>query len=316
MPLFKHPANPLDAELLQAAEAGSLECVELALSQGANPGATGHDGRNALQACAAAGSPECLRAVLAAEERQKQPRLPSFARRVAQKARDLFLQCTFGSQAGWREALYLASLRSPMHLAAESGSAECVRELMSRFDPKEPDPYGQTPLMAAALAGKAECVAALLPHSDPMAIDHQGCDALMRAAQGKSLECARLLLPHSDPKRADHSGVTALWVAVERCSIEVAKALAPLSDPDARDSHNRSVLDLAMEKARPELIEAIAQASPSSSLLRSLERASWGGASPAQIPGFQLLESILESRELSAELPGSSTLPLASSRRL
>ena len=80
-----------------------------------------------------------------------------------------------------------------LRLAAQKGSAECVRLLLPGSDPKADESYA---LRIAAKYGHVECLRLLLPVSDAKA---EKWAALRWAAQSGHAECVRMLLAVSGP---------------------------------------------------------------------------------------------------------------------
>lgn len=118
--------------------------------------------------------------------------------------------------------------KTPLHLAAEKGCAECVKLLLGKgADPNAVDgnknislnggAYNgyRTPLHFAAAEGHTECVDLLLgKEADPNAVDGYKETPLHKAAKNGHAACIKLLLDaKADPNKKNWYGLTPLNVA-------------------------------------------------------------------------------------------------------
>lgn len=127
---------------------------------------------------------------------------------------------------------------TPLMLAAQEGSAECVKLLLPLSDPLRRNSLGLTALMAAAEAGKDWCLELLLPFSEPDQTDLRGRTALHFAAARNNSESARILLALCDANARDIRGHTPLFAAASRGCCACAKLLLPATRNLADDQGN------------------------------------------------------------------------------
>lgn len=156
--------------------------------------------------------------------------------------------------------------RSALHLAARSGSVECVEFLlgaMGKDAAREVAAHGETALHEACSKRKHLCAKALLATSDPNAKGVTGLTALHYAALSGSSRCVKVLLDAKGESASDvgalcEGGRTALHYAARSGYSNVVSLLMPLSDLDAKDNAGRTALHLAALGGHEEIIRLLA----------------------------------------------------------
>lgn len=152
-----------------------VERLRYLLDQGLDPSETNFVGRSLLTEAARAGDPDRVRLLL---ERGACacPENPAASARSDGAPPQFAVPRTAECRTLWRFA-------SPIHCAAESGSAECVRVLLAAgADANERDEGGRTPLHGA---GSVEVVEALISAgADLTAADQFGADPLETILEG------------------------------------------------------------------------------------------------------------------------------------
>lgn len=175
-----------DTALIIAARRGSIRCLRLLLEAGANRFRANRAGDTPLSAAAQTGQGDCLWAL------------------IETKSDDIRWDSAYGRQES--ETLLL--------LAAESGSAECVRILLEAGVFKiRPFPWSEfniDPLLGAVKRGHVDCVQVLLEalaeaatatDQRDQAKDAVQTAALIASSRGKT-ECLRLLIKAgADPEQ-------------------------------------------------------------------------------------------------------------------
>ncbi|MBR5887848.1 MAG: ankyrin repeat domain-containing protein [Akkermansia sp.] len=155
-------------KLLQAADEGKTELLELLITAGADVNTTRANGQTPLYMAAWKGHADCVRALLSVKGINVNPAHKEYE-------------------------------QTPLYMAAWKGHADCVRALLSvkgidvNLAHKE---YGQTPLYTAAWKGHADCVRALLSVKgiNVNAADQYGRTPLYTAAMHGHADCVRALL--------------------------------------------------------------------------------------------------------------------------
>eukprot|EP00039_Didymoeca_costata_P006534 m.91176 g.91176 ORF g.91176 m.91176 type:complete len:1069 (+) comp13291_c0_seq1:245-3451(+) len=161
--------------------------------------------------------------------------------------------------------------RTPLALAAASGSCQCMQLLMEAgASCNTKDITGQTPIMTAAIHSSIDCIRVLLETPDPdedepeedkfapadtTVVDNNKRTVLMHAVASGCIECVSILLEtgNMDVNAVDKQGQTALVIALrysETMEIDnlneiiegLVKAGAQL---DSRDLHGRTALHVA-----------------------------------------------------------------------
>jgi hypothetical protein len=162
---------------------------------------------------------------------------------------------------------------TPLGLAAQSGSAACLRALLARFGPDEDATCGRgvSALMLAVDSGQAESVAILIEHgADVFARDANGRPALCRAAQHGRLECQRAMLDAASPERAARAGEdgrqrgeavvevvgTASWAGQEAMVQALLTAWLPALSPASLDALRAIVPPLRANAERRQQLRA------------------------------------------------------------
>lgn len=150
---------------------------------------------------------------------------------------------------------------TPLLMASERGSAECIEILMPLSDLNATTQDGFTALMLAAERGNARSAKAFLAAgADPSRVDDHGHNALMLAAREGHPSCVELLLPVSDLSLRNSQGFTALNIASFAENEEDAtafKLLLPRSDPRALDTRGWSPLMLAASTGLEAAVKAL-----------------------------------------------------------
>lgn len=131
--------------------------------------------------------------------------------------------------------------------AAAHGDAGAVRHWLDMGASPKAKMSGMevTALMLAVESGSEECVKELLRVSDARARDRLGKDCLMRAAYHGHMDCIRLLIPVSNLKARDWSGRTALMAAAWRGWEDCVSLLLPVSDLRIKSQAGETAADLA-----------------------------------------------------------------------
>ncbi|WP_167040747.1 ankyrin repeat domain-containing protein [Burkholderia sp. Ax-1724] len=220
----------LDDELREAARKGSAKSMRDLLARGAGVASVDAHGWTTLMLATASRKVECVKLLLPGVD-------------PTRRSRDRATALMIASGMGWAEGveLLLAAIES-----RPGGSRQ------RRLAPTLRDDWGRTPLILAAQTGSVECVRLLLPTSEPNAMDSDGRTALMWAAKeanAGAVECLKALLPASDAGKKDRRGKTALHLAASGGWPEAVELLAPLSDPLAVDKEGKSAFDLALERS-------------------------------------------------------------------
>lgn len=166
-----------------------------------------------------------------------------------------------------------------LHLAAASGNAEIVDDLLSNKSPKIQkqlagvNRYQQTPFLLAAEKPLSDCVAAFIRCgvANSSQRDSNGNTALHLAAKTGSFKSIKLILdlPNSDINDTNNEGIlflffnqTALHLAAKRCRQMVLKTLLSYNtiDVNARDEMGRSPLHRMIEGKPMDGVEVLLSA--------------------------------------------------------
>ncbi|XP_065166554.1 serine/threonine-protein phosphatase 6 regulatory ankyrin repeat subunit A-like isoform X2 [Atheta coriaria] len=121
--------------------------------------------------------------------------------------------------------------RTPLHLAAWHGHADCVRFLLDNGgDVEAKDEIGRSPLISAAQNGQSQVIDLLLAHkADLKAADANGCTALHVACLRKHNHTALLLLEYINDveiiNMVDNDKKTALHLSARNGLVEVTAEL-------------------------------------------------------------------------------------------
>lgn len=116
----------------------------------------------------------------------------------------------------------------PLHVAAQRGDVERVRELLKKRAPEDArNKRLETPLFLAAAKGHLAVVETLLAaHAGIDLTDTDGATPLYAAAAGGHLAVVNLLLENgAKPNVNTRTGEAALFAAVERGHIDIVRAL-------------------------------------------------------------------------------------------
>ncbi len=223
--------------LLQAAETGCLQVVELLVADGAGPDKANVFGETALARAASLGQAEVV-AFLAA------------------KGADLDRRNGAGDPS-----LVLALRGDPLR-GTEAGRARKTVEtlLQAGAGVNEAGEFGRTPLIWAVLRADAATVWLLLQHgADPGVKDEEGRTAADLAEQRKLRYLAELLRHPERPELAVHA-TTALAEAVRSNRPEaVAAALAQGAAVNGRTGNGSTPLMLAAAAGNAEMVRLLAQ---------------------------------------------------------
>ncbi|XP_071109941.1 uncharacterized protein [Haliotis cracherodii] len=151
--------------------------------------------------------------------------------------------------------------RSPIHLAAESGSSETVKLLLDKgADVSTQDDDGKTPLHMAAPRGSSETVKLLLDHgADVSTQDKDSKTPLHLAATSGSSETVKLLLAQgAHVSTKDRNGDAPLHMAAPRGSSETVKLLLNKgADVSTQDIFRKTPLHLAVECGSSETVKLL-----------------------------------------------------------
>ncbi|RDD44087.1 Ankyrin repeat and SOCS box protein 13 [Trichoplax sp. H2] len=118
--------------------------------------------------------------------------------------------------------------RTPLHLAASSGGADCVKILLQAgANPNAKEVNGLSPLHLAVYHGRASCVEVLLNNGCKVdARTRFGCTPLHNAAYFEKSDCARLLLKFgADINAVESWGQTPLLLAAQKGSADLLRLL-------------------------------------------------------------------------------------------
>ncbi|XP_030625731.1 serine/threonine-protein phosphatase 6 regulatory ankyrin repeat subunit C [Chanos chanos] len=233
----------------------SFRCVEYLLESGADPSVSNSNGYSALHYAAAHGNRQILQLLLQMclnKGRDLESHSSVSPLHLAAEAGHWECVCVLAESglnvnvcdSAGRSVLYVACQRgrsrcvelllhhrasclltqphyswSPLHVAAASGHADCVRILLLSVEKADflnmTDTQGQTPLMLAVLGGHSECVKLLLERGAlPNITDRKGRTALHRGAVMGREDCVAFLLAHNASALIrDIHGHTALHLA-------------------------------------------------------------------------------------------------------
>ncbi|KAK7496576.1 hypothetical protein BaRGS_00012228 [Batillaria attramentaria] len=152
--------------------------------------------------------------------------------RGAATARQLSCLRTIGCKPGIASVASSQSRLTPVHLAAESGHAQCLHWLLQRGNGyAQQDNMGDTPLHKAVRNGNLECVALLIPHGPAISLEnHSGQTPLDVARISQQAECAAHL------QRAMASQQTGIGLPMSSPGVNQhvssSATLVPNSSPD------------------------------------------------------------------------------------
>ncbi|XP_053908641.1 B-cell lymphoma 3 protein [Cuculus canorus] len=191
--------------------------------------------------------------------------------------------------------------RTAPHLACETPSARCLRELL-RPGPRLPPDLGArnyeglTPLHVAVNSGSRESVLVLLEHgADIDAVDiKSGRSPLLHAVESNSLEMAELLIERGASVNAQsYAGCTPLHAAAGRSLLPVLRLLLRAGANGAlRNLHNETALAVATDSRAIDILRGKASSRPpppppplppQNPMVRGREGSSNGGVSRAPL---------------------------------
>jgi len=191
----------------------------------------------------------------------------------AQKALDCFR--ALGDGGFWVSGLQDARGRTPLMLAARSGSLDTVRALIGACDPNGTDYKKQTALMIAAERGDLEMVKTLAEKSNVLAADILGDTALFAAFTGDHLPVVEFLAGMNGLTNRNSFRETPLLAAVSAGASKCAVFLIDHCDPEDENSHGETALGMAIERDMPEIAEVLARVSGVGSRAFFREGAKW-----------------------------------------
>ncbi len=227
------PVNGRDNEqrtaLIGAAYHEQNAICKRLISAGANPYMQDSNGFNALDFAAARGLVDTVKLLL------KESKNPDSKRHIEYA---MLMQAAFSGNTVLmppKEIPILHSInrlspedKTPLHIAASSGSVEMVSELIKRgAKTGVANLSGQTPLHWAAWSNKPEIISLLLKNSAKIDVaDGDGMTPLMLAAQKGGRESVMLLLEKgADKKIFNKNGDDAFAIATTNGFLEIADIL-------------------------------------------------------------------------------------------
>jgi ankyrin repeat protein len=237
----------LGPELIAALEKRDFATAKSLLARGADPHATGRNGRTALQLAVMHQDREIVRSLLAR------------GASASQKDRDgytlLMVAVSFSANLDIAKDLLAHGAavdvhsddgHTPLTVATPTGNRDIVKALLEKGAPvnakgKDDD----TPLLIAARIGSIVLVKTFMDRgADVNALNHIGETALMYAARDGNQEVGSLLLARgADARTVNKAGRTTLMSAAEGGSVELVKRLLTAGvDVNARDSAGRTAL--------------------------------------------------------------------------
>ncbi|CAK6971733.1 ankyrin repeat domain-containing protein 50 [Scomber scombrus] len=234
--------------LASAAHEGSVNVVELLLTQGSDPLISDHQGQTPLTLASRQGHVKVLSVLLEWSKNQEPETAASMMEHV--------------DNEGW------TALRS----AAWGGHSEAVRLLLDAgADVDGCDGEGRTALRAAAWGGHEETVLTLLDYGAQVdKADSKGRTPLIAAAYMGHHEAVEILLDHNaDVNLADGDGRTALSVAalcvptaagVKGYGEVACLLLERGADPEHRDHDGMTPLLLAAYEGHDDIVELLLEA--------------------------------------------------------
>ncbi len=221
-------------KLLQAADEGKTELLELLITAGADVNTTRANGQTPLFMAAWKGHADCVRALL--------------------------------SVKGINVNTTTQDSKTPLHMAAWKGHADCVRALLSVKGIKinTTDQYGQTPLFMAAWKGHADCVLALLSVNDILVntADEDNLTPLFMAAQEGHADCVRALLSVKNIDvnlTSKKSNLTPLSIAAKKGHTDCVRALLSIKgiDLEKKNNHGWTARSIAEKEGKTECVKLL-----------------------------------------------------------
>jgi ankyrin repeat protein len=201
-----------------AALAGSPDCINLLMRNGAQPNA-GIEKRSALHYAVQKNAVRCVHLLLNNGSNPNPPQI--FVETPLHIAAEMgFVECLKALlDAGADVTSQMGNKRNTaLHLAAEDDFSDCVKLLLeagANVNARNLD--DQTPLHVACLSQSIETVELLIKHGADVAATYRDGRTALHASivkETSSWDCTRVLLEHKvDVNRADHFGYTPLHIA-------------------------------------------------------------------------------------------------------
>ena len=214
--------------LMEAAKAGSAECVQILLEHGAKPNTRGLDNWPMLIFAAQGTNAECTRLLLQAGARpdsRNKVKLNALHYAVYHNQPDtVAVLLEYKADPTLRNN----SLNTVLDIAIKQDYTECIQLLAEcRPSGEEGHAYFTSALEQALTVGIAELAQFLINQgADPHAVDEAGFSHLMHAARGGNPDCVRLMLNHGLSVEPREKGTTsALHMAAVNGNLECVQIL-------------------------------------------------------------------------------------------
>ena len=214
--------------LMEAAQAGSTECVQLLLAHGAKPNTRGVDNWPMLIFAAQGTNAECTRLLLQAgakPDSRNRVKLNALHYAVDNNQQDtVAVLLEYKADPTLRDN----SLHTVLDIAIKQDYTECI-QLLAECNPPGMDyqAYLSSALKQALTVGNAGLAQYLISKgADPHAVDEVGFSHLMHAARGGNPDCVRLLLGHALSLEPEKKGAaSALHMAAVSGNAECVRIL-------------------------------------------------------------------------------------------